>query len=176
MLRVRNRSKAQHTSVSLSRTNLLLRDNFSCMYCGSEKDLTIGEPSNGLRVRATGQHPKAKSVAVGPDHWGWALVVKVRCVVGWVHRLEPGCGLEHMPPCMQGSHAAFDPAVHTPLSPLADHVVPQSKGGQNTWENLVTCCGEGSHALCATRLSQVPLRAPTLALALLRCQQAAPLL
>lgn len=24
----------------------------------------------------------------------------------------------------------------------ADHVVPQSKGGGNTWENLVTCCGQ----------------------------------
>ena len=23
-----------------------------------------------------------------------------------------------------------------------DHVIPKSKGGPNTWKNLVTCCGE----------------------------------
>lgn len=63
VLRVRtHRSKAQHTVVSLSRSNILLRDRYQCQYCGSGRDLTI------------------------------------------------------------------------------DHVVPQSKGGGNTWENLVTCC------------------------------------
>lgn len=34
------------------------------------------------------------------------------------------------------------PAAHFTHAVLAaDHVVPQSKGGENTWENLVACCG-----------------------------------
>lgn len=43
VLRVRtHRSKAQHTVVSLSRSNILLRDRYQCQYCGSGRDLTIG--------------------------------------------------------------------------------------------------------------------------------------
>ncbi len=50
--------------VTLSRANIYRRDDYSCVYCGSEDDLTL------------------------------------------------------------------------------DHVKPKSKGGKNTWENLVTCCGQ----------------------------------
>jgi 5-methylcytosine-specific restriction endonuclease McrA len=86
VLRVRtHRSKAQHTVVSLSRSNILLRDRYQCQYCGSGRELTI------------------------------------------------------------------------------DHVVPQSKGGENTWENLVACCAscnskKGSKSLEQLRwkLRQVP--------------------
>ena len=43
VLRVRtHRSKAQHSVVSLSRTNILLRDRYQCQYCGSGRELTIG--------------------------------------------------------------------------------------------------------------------------------------
>jgi 5-methylcytosine-specific restriction endonuclease McrA len=30
-----------------------------------------------------------------------------------------------------------------------DHVVPRSKGGDNTWENLVTCCGSCNVKKCS---------------------------
>ena len=30
--------------------------------------------------------------------------------------------------------------VHTPHELTLDHILPQSRGGKNVWENLVTCC------------------------------------
>lgn len=64
VLRVRRHrtNTTQFTGVTLNRNNIMLRDRYSCQYCGSSRELTI------------------------------------------------------------------------------DHVVPQSKGGGNTWENLVACC------------------------------------
>ncbi|EFN55944.1 hypothetical protein CHLNCDRAFT_13740, partial [Chlorella variabilis] len=64
VLRVRrHRGTSRHTQVvTLNRANVMLRDRYSCQYCGSSRELTI------------------------------------------------------------------------------DHVVPQSKGGGNTWSNLVACC------------------------------------
>lgn len=56
VLRVRtHRSKAQHSVVSLSRTNILLRDRYQCQYCGSGRELTIGAwlgggDGGGMRV------------------------------------------------------------------------------------------------------------------------------
>lgn len=51
-----------HKKIALNRRNIMMRDNFQCVYCGAGKELTL------------------------------------------------------------------------------DHVIPQSKGGENSWENLVTCC------------------------------------
>jgi len=51
-----------HKKIALNRRNIMMRDNFQCVYCGARKELTL------------------------------------------------------------------------------DHVIPQSKGGENSWENLVTCC------------------------------------
>jgi hypothetical protein len=56
--------------VTLSRNNIYRRDDYTCVYCGTENDLTI------------------------------------------------------------------------------DHVIPRSKGGKNTWENLVTCCGTCNVTKC----------------------------
>lgn len=43
MLRVRrHRSLPRHTqAVTLNRANLMLRDRYSCQYCGSSRELTI---------------------------------------------------------------------------------------------------------------------------------------
>lgn len=55
-------NRCKSPKVALNRRNIMMRDNFSCQYCGSDRELTL------------------------------------------------------------------------------DHVIPASKGGSNSWENLVTCC------------------------------------
>jgi hypothetical protein len=62
IIRLLNYVSFQKRRIRVNRHRIMKRDNYSCVYCGSKKDLTI------------------------------------------------------------------------------DHVIPKSKGGQNTWNNLVTCC------------------------------------
>lgn len=62
VIRVNERAKVPYRRVPLTRANILKRDNYTCVYCGSKEDLTL------------------------------------------------------------------------------DHVIPQSKGGKDSWDNLVTAC------------------------------------
>ena len=42
--------------------------------------------------------------------------------------------------------------VHQATNLTIDHVKPKSKGGKNTWINLVTCCGS-----CNLKKGNIPL-------------------
>jgi 5-methylcytosine-specific restriction endonuclease McrA len=64
VIRLKNYVYFNYRKVTLSKINILKRDNFTCAYCGAKNDLTV------------------------------------------------------------------------------DHILPRSRGGSNTWENLVTCCGK----------------------------------
>jgi 5-methylcytosine-specific restriction endonuclease McrA len=35
-----------------------------------------------------------------------------------------------------------------------DHVIPRSKGGENTWENLVACCGSCNVKKCSKNVDE----------------------
>lgn len=113
--------------VALNRHNIILRDQGRCQYCGSAKNLTIDHvvpqvggvppwlPPPGARP-AEPDWPSASAVSAAQLQ----VYGRYRCLA---------CG---------GVTAAslFDWRMckHFPALPL------QSKGGRNTWENLVACC------------------------------------
>lgn len=124
VLRVRrHRGTSRHTQVvTLNRANVMLRDRYSCQYCGSSRELTIDHvvPQVG-----SGQGGGAAGVAA----WTWC-----GCMC-WCLTPVPGRHLV----ALYSKLAAEMPAC-LPAYPAVRPAVPQSKGGGNTWSNLVACC------------------------------------
>ena len=85
----------------------------------------------------------------------WAMPVPVTiCLVRTVHKPD-----KSFDPVMAGRRQILDRDNWTcgycgRFGSTLDHVVPQSKGGQNTWYNLITACEECNHLKADMDLSE----------------------
>ena len=88
----------------------------------------------------------------------WALecpsVIRLQALV---HRAMPQVRLTRREVFRRDSYVCQYCGQHT-SHPTLDHVVPRHRGGQHTWENLVTACTRCNHRKGGRPLEEVGMR------------------
>ncbi len=112
VIRLRSYVKIPYKEISLSRRNVLHRDNYTCQYCGDRRhDLTIDH----IVPRSRG----------GGDHWENVVAACLKCNVKKGDRTPRESNMPLMTvPKRPSSHVSFEISKH-------------SASGQNTWDKYL---------------------------------------
>lgn len=105
-IRLKAQDKVFERGINLTRQNVFIRDNFSCMYCSSTQDLTIDHVVPRSRAKDFGFHPKrihswgnlvtccykcnSKKANRTPEEVGFVLREKPRRPAGITFKMKRG--------------------------------------------------------------------------------------